>query len=114
MSKKYLMGIDEGSQSAKITIFDLEGKIICEGKAPLRPYDLPKPGYVEHPDDDWWDAIRVACRNCMDNFTGNLKEGFQNMHTMLKTVLYIQKNQITKKRLSLRLFMPTMLLGGEL
>ena len=52
MSKKYLMGIDEGSQSAKITIFDIEGNIVCEGKAPLRPYNLPKPGYVEHPDDD--------------------------------------------------------------
>lgn len=35
MSKKYLMGIDEGSQSAKITIFDIEGNIVCEGKAPL-------------------------------------------------------------------------------
>lgn len=71
MSKKYLMGIDEGSQSAKITIFDLEGNIVCEGKAPLRPYDLPKPGYVEHPDDDWWDAIKAACKNCMNNFDGD-------------------------------------------
>ena len=51
MSKKYLMGIDEGSQSAKITIFDTVGSIVCEAREPLRPYDLPKPGYVEHPDD---------------------------------------------------------------
>lgn len=29
MSKKYLMGIDEGSQSAKITIFDIVGNIVC-------------------------------------------------------------------------------------
>ena len=71
MSKKYLMGIDEGSQSAKITVFDLEGNIICEGTAALRPYDLPRPGYVEHPDDDWWYAICKASRNCMENFTGD-------------------------------------------
>ena len=71
MSKKYLMGIDEGSQSAKITIFDTAGNIVCEGKAPLKPYDLPRPGYVEHPGDDWWDAICKASRNCMDAFEGD-------------------------------------------
>lgn len=74
MSKKYLMGIDEGSQSAKITIFDIEGNIVCEGKAPLRPYNLPKPGYVEHPDDDWWNAICKASRNCMEKFEGDPKD----------------------------------------
>ena len=74
MSKKYLMGIDEGSQSAKITIFDIEGNIVCEGKAPLRPYNLPKPGYVEHPDDDWWNAICKASRNCMEKFAGDPKD----------------------------------------
>ena len=74
MNKKYLMGIDEGSQSAKITIFDIEGNIVCEGKAPLRPYNLPKPGYVEHPDDDWWDAICKASKNCMAKFEGDPKD----------------------------------------
>ena len=74
MSKKYLMGIDEGSQSAKITIFDMEGNIVCEGKSPLRPYNLPKPGYVEHPDDDWWDAICKASKDCMAKFEGDPKD----------------------------------------
>ena len=74
MNKKYLMGIDEGSQSAKITIFVIEGNIVCEGKAPLRPYNLPKPGYVEHPDDDWWDAICKASKNCMAKFEGDPKD----------------------------------------
>lgn len=71
MSEKYLLGIDEGSQSAKITIFDTKGNIVCEGKAPLRPYNLPKPGYVEHPDDDWWDAICAAGKDCMAKFKGD-------------------------------------------
>ena len=74
MSKKYLMGIDEGSQSAKITIFDTVGSIVCEAREPLRPYDLPKPGYVEHPDDDWWDAICKASKKCMDKFEGDPKD----------------------------------------
>ncbi len=71
MSEKYLMGIDEGSQSAKIIIFDTKGNIVCEGKHPLKPYDLPQPGYVEHPDDDWWDAICEAGKKCMANFKGD-------------------------------------------
>lgn len=74
MSEKYIIGIDEGSQSAKITIFDIKGNVVCEDKAPLRPYDLPRPGYVEHPDDDWWDAICVACKKCMAKFEGNVKD----------------------------------------
>lgn len=71
MSKKYIVGIDEGSQNAKITIFDLEGHIICEDREPLKPYVLPRPGYVEHPDDDWWDAICKAGKKCMAKFEGN-------------------------------------------
>lgn len=74
MSKKYIIGIDEGSQSAKISIFDLKGNIICEGRESLRPYDLPEPGLVEHPDDDWWDAICVASKRCMEKFTGNKED----------------------------------------
>lgn len=71
MEKKYLIGIDEGSQSAKITIFDIEGNIICEGRESLKPYDLPQPGYVEHPGDDWWEAICKAAKKCMAKFKGD-------------------------------------------
>ena len=34
MSEKYVIGIDEGSQSAKILIFDLKGNIVCEDSNP--------------------------------------------------------------------------------
>jgi sugar (pentulose or hexulose) kinase len=74
MSEKYIIGIDEGSQSAKILIFDIKGKIICQGTHPLKPYYLPEPGQVEHPDDDWWDAICVAAGKCMKQFKGNRED----------------------------------------
>lgn len=70
--KKYIIGVDEGSQSAKILIFDLAGNVICEGKEDLRPYDLPEPGIVEHPEDDWWDAICVAGKRAMAKFEGDI------------------------------------------
>lgn len=74
MSEKYIIGIDEGSQSAKILIFDVKGNIVCEAKEALKPYNLPKPGFVEHPDDDWWDAICKAGRKCMAKFEGNKED----------------------------------------
>ncbi len=74
MSEKYIIGIDEGSQSAKILIFDTKGNIVCEGKHPLKPYNLPGPELVEHPDDDWWDAICQAGKKCMANFKGNKED----------------------------------------
>ncbi|MCP1109784.1 FGGY-family carbohydrate kinase [Ohessyouella blattaphilus] len=74
MSEKYIIGIDEGSQSAKILIFDTKGRVVCEGKEALRPYNLPKVGHVEHPDDDWWTAICVAGKKCMENFKGDVKD----------------------------------------
>lgn len=74
MSEKYIIGIDEGSQSAKILIFDTKGRIVCEAKQALRPYNLPGKELVEHPGDDWWEAICGASRKCMEKFQGNKED----------------------------------------
>ena len=74
MSKKYLIGIDGGTQSSKVVIFDLEGNVICEGKKELRPMDLPAPGVVEHPDDDLWDTLIFAARQAMERFPGRKED----------------------------------------
>ena len=71
---KYIIGVDAGSQSSKILIFDLEGNIVCEDKADLKPMNLPSPGIVEHPDDDWWDSICEASKKVMTNFQGNKED----------------------------------------
>lgn len=74
MKKKYIIGVDGGSQSSKVVIFDLEGNIVCEGKQDLQPMSLPKPGIVEHPDDDLWDSIVVASKQAMNRFPGNVED----------------------------------------
>ncbi|WP_066371094.1 FGGY-family carbohydrate kinase [Neobacillus fumarioli] len=71
MGKKYIIGIDGGSQSSKVVIFDLEGTIICEGKKNLQPLNMPEPGIVEHPDDDLWDSIVSASKVAMEQFPGD-------------------------------------------
>ncbi|MGL5720872.1 MAG: FGGY-family carbohydrate kinase [Brevinema sp.] len=74
MENKYIIGIDGGSQSTKVVIFDTKGNVICEDKEPLKPMSLPKPGIVEHPEDDLWDSLISAARRVMMKFTGDKKD----------------------------------------
>lgn len=68
MAKKYLIGVDVGTQSAKVVIFDTEGNVVCEGKQALRKIAIPAPLLAEHPDDDLWDSLKIAFRRAMKNF----------------------------------------------
>ncbi len=68
INKKYLMGVDIGTQSAKVVIFDTEGNVVCEGKQALRKLDIPAPLLAEHPDDDLWDSLSIAFHKVMANF----------------------------------------------
>jgi xylulokinase len=67
----YLLAIDNGSQSTKVTIFDSRGDAVVSARRRLKPYDTTVPGHAVHPGDDIWDSIRDACRAAMDQFSGN-------------------------------------------
>ena len=71
MTKKYILGIDGGSQSSKVVIFDTDGHVVCEASQALKPLYTPSPGVVEHPDDDLYDSIVVAAALAMEKFSGN-------------------------------------------
>ena len=68
MSKKYLMGVDVGTQSAKVIIIDLDGNIVCEDSQPLRKMCSPAPHQAVHPDDDLWDALKICFHKVMTKF----------------------------------------------
>jgi len=71
MAGKYIIGVDGGSQSSKVVVFDFEGNVVCEGRQVLRPMSRPRHGIVEHPDDDLWDSITAASRQAMAGFPGD-------------------------------------------
>ena len=71
MGKKYIVGVDGGSQSTKVLIFDLEGNIVCQATQSLRAPVSRQEGYVEHPDDDLWDSLVIAGNQAMEKFAGN-------------------------------------------
>ena len=59
--KPYLLAIDNGSQSTKVTIFDARGRAVASASRRLKPYDISVPGHAVHPDDDIWESIAGAC-----------------------------------------------------
>ena len=65
MSKKYIIGIDGGSQSTKVVMYDLEGNVVCEGKGLLQPMHTPDADTAEHPDDDLWASLCFAGHDLM-------------------------------------------------
>jgi xylulokinase len=67
----YLLAIDNGSQSTKVTIFDARGHAVASARRRLKPYDTSVPGRAIHPGDDIWDSIQHACRAAMAQFCGN-------------------------------------------
>ena len=71
MKKQYIIGIDGGSQSTKIAIYDLQGSIVSKSVEPLRPTHLAPQGVVEHSDDDLWDTLCAASTRAMAALEGD-------------------------------------------
>jgi len=67
----YLLAIDNGSQSTKVTIFDPRGHPVASARRRLKPYDTAGPGQAIHPGDDIWESIQDACRAAIDQFPGD-------------------------------------------
>lgn len=74
MTGPYFVGIDCGTQSAKVVIFDKTGRAVAEGKHKLQAMSRPRVGVAVHPEDDLWDSIAIASRQAMSAFKGEPTE----------------------------------------
>ena len=74
MPGPYLIGIDGGTQSSKVAVYDITGTVVAEAREPLRPMERPRHGVAVHPDDDLWVSIAAASRRALDAFPGELDE----------------------------------------
>ena len=49
--KQYILAIDNGTQSVRALIFDLDGQLIEKSKIEIEPYFSENPGWAEqHPE----------------------------------------------------------------
>lgn len=62
---RYLLGIDFGTESCRVGIFEPDGTAIVFAST---GYDLthPRPGWAEQNPDDWWSALVTSCNQAID------------------------------------------------
>lgn len=74
MNEKYLIGIDSGTQSTRVIIFNTKGEQICKGIGKHPPLIIEKKGWAEHGEMDVWIGLCDAARDAFSNFKGNPKD----------------------------------------
>lgn len=67
--QRFVIGVDVGTQSAKVLIFAATGEVVAQGHHALRPLEIPSPNRAIHPDDDLWDGMVAAFRTAVERFT---------------------------------------------
>jgi len=60
-NNSYVMAIDNGTQSVRALVFDLEGRLVAKSKVEIEPYFSDKPGWAEQHVDYFWDNLCKAC-----------------------------------------------------
>ncbi len=54
-----MLGIDIGTSTCKVAVFNLEGKALAQASSPYQVY-YPAPDYVEQNPLEWWEGICLA------------------------------------------------------
>ena len=61
MAGEQILAIDNGTQSVRALLFDLEGRLIAKKRIPIQPYFSPKPGWAEQDPLVFWEGVCQAC-----------------------------------------------------
>jgi len=62
MNHKTILAIDNGTQSVRAILFDLQGNIVAKSQVHLQPYFSDQPGWAEHDAEGYWRAVCEACQ----------------------------------------------------
>lgn len=60
--KDLLLAIDNGTQSVRALIFDLQGNLLAKNRVPLQAYISPQPGWAEQEPEYFWQQLASACQ----------------------------------------------------
>jgi sugar (pentulose or hexulose) kinase len=62
MHEPLILAIDNGTQSVRALLFDLQGEIVAKSQVQLHDYKSEHPGWAEHDPDGFWQALCQACQ----------------------------------------------------
>jgi len=62
-SKDLILAIDNGTQSLKALVFDLQGNLVARKQVVFQPYFSKQPGWAEQDPEVFWQALCRACRH---------------------------------------------------
>ena len=74
--KDLILAIDNGTQSVRALVFDLEGNLVARSRIEIQPYFSTQPGWAEQDPVYFWDKLCEACRRLwrQDAGSGNQVE----------------------------------------
>jgi len=61
MPDDLILAIDNGTQSIRALLFDLNGNLVAKSQVMLEAYFSEQPGWAEHDADEYWQALCEAC-----------------------------------------------------
>ena len=88
-----LLAIDNGTQSVRALLFDLQGKLIAKQRVPIEPYYSDAPGMADQKPQVFWNAVRQACQGLWKQ-PGVLRDGIAAvaLTTQRGTVINVDKD----------------------
>ncbi|WP_414733666.1 FGGY-family carbohydrate kinase [Acetobacterium carbinolicum] len=95
---KYFMGVDGGTGSLRVAVFDEKGKNMGYEVVEYDTY-YPKSGWAEQDDADWWNAMKTAIPAAIKNSKVNPEEIVAiTCDATTSTVVFIDKNDQILRR----------------
>ncbi|MEN9395983.1 MAG: hypothetical protein RLZ81_513 [Pseudomonadota bacterium] len=67
MSKRYILAIDNGTQSVRALLFDLRGNLVDKSQVAIDSYQAPQPGWLENDPEAFWQSVCSACQRLWAN-----------------------------------------------
>jgi sugar (pentulose or hexulose) kinase len=94
MAGEHILAIDNGTQSVRALLFDLQGNLIAKNRVPIQPYYSQNPGWAEQDPDVFWQGVCQACQGLwqMDSVDPKLIVGV-GLTTQRSTVINLDQDQ---------------------
>jgi sugar (pentulose or hexulose) kinase len=62
MAQDVVLAIDNGTQSIRALLFDMQGNLLARARVPIEPYFSERPGWAEQNPEYFWQSLCQACQ----------------------------------------------------